>query len=195
VVFVLKISPREAEMAAELRDTAPNLDGDNWHEAYNAICDYYRLALFNALYCGKRLGRAGAANLSLEVSIAILASVVAGLTALKDTLIGQFWLTVLAIAAAVLAAIKPVLRLSDSAAKYAGQHGGYKDIYLAYQDLVAFIRVEKRVTVAAWREHEALSKRYRALAVSSDPNPPAKFREALKAEVEQQIPLESLRIT
>jgi hypothetical protein len=191
----LKISPREAEMAAELRETVPNLDGDNWHEAYNAICDDYRLALFNALYCGKRLGRVGAANLSLEVSIAILASVVAGLTALKDPMIGQFWLTILAIAAAVLAAIKPVLRLSDSVAKYAGQHGGYKDIYLAYQDLVAFIRVEKRVTVAAWREHEALRKRYRALEVSSDPNPPAKFRESLKAEVEQQIPLESLRIT
>ena len=181
-------------MAAELRETVPDLEGEKWRDAYDTICDYYRLALFNSLYCGKRLGRASAANLALEISIAILATIVAGLTALKDPLVGPTAITLMAVATAVLSAIKPVLRTGDSVAKYAGQHGGYKDIFLAYQDLIAFIRVEKRVTVSAWREHEALSRRYRALAVASDPNPSAKFREALKQEVELQIPVKHLKI-
>jgi hypothetical protein len=182
-------------MAAELRESVPDLEGEKWRDAYDTICDYYRLALFNSLYCGKRLGRVSAANLALEISIAILASIVAGLSALKDhPLVGPTGITLMAVAAAVLSAIKPVIRIGDSVAKYASQHGGYKDIYLAYQDLVAFIRVEKRVTAAAWREHEALSRRYRALAVAGDPNPSAKFREALKREVELQIPVEHLRI-
>lgn len=181
-------------MAAELRGTVPNLDGDNWQEAYNTICDYYRLALFNSLYSGKRLTLASKANLSLEIAVAILASVVAGLTTLKIPIVDPIWPTTMAIATAALAAIKPVLKLSDAVGRYATQHGGYKDIYLAYQSLIAFIRVEKRVTEAAWREHEALSGRYRTLSVSSDPNPSDGHRDKLKREVERQIPVGSLRI-
>jgi hypothetical protein len=181
-------------MAAELRENGPDLSGTNWHTAYDAICDNYRLALFNALYCGKRQARASAGNLALEVLIAMLASAVAGLTALKNPLVEPAWVSVLALLAAALAAIKPVLKLSDSAAKYAGQHGGYRDIYLSYQELVSFVQIERRVTLLAWREHEALSKRYRALAVSSDPNPSAKVRAALQEQVERQIPVDTLRI-
>lgn len=181
-------------MAAELKETLPNLDGDNWQEAYNTICDYYRLALFNALYNGKRLAWTSKSNLSLEVALAVLTSIVAGLTALKTPIVDPIWPTTLAIGTAALAAIKPVLKLSDAIGRYSSQHGGYTDIYLAYQSLVAFIRVEKRVTAAAWREHESLSSKYRALAVSSDPNPSDKYRERLRQEVERQIPAEGLRI-
>src|ERR1700687_3669461 len=98
-------------MAAELRESVPDLEGEKWRDAYDTICDYYRLALFNSLYCGKRLGRSASANLALEISIAILASIVAGLTALKDPLVGLTGITLMAVAAAVLSAIKPVLRL------------------------------------------------------------------------------------
>jgi hypothetical protein len=181
-------------MAVELRGTEPNLEGDNWHEAYSIICDYYRLALFNALYCGKRQAKMSAANLCLEISIAVLASLVAALTALKSPLIDSLWTSLMAVAVAVLASIKPVMKLSDSAARYASHHSGYKDIYLGYQDLVSVIRMERRVVIAAWREHEALSKRYKALAVASDPNPSDKRRKLLKDEVERQIPLSSLQI-
>ena len=182
-------------MAAELKDSVPDLDGEKWREAYDTICDYYRLALFNSLYCGKRLASTSVCNLALEISIAILAAIVATMTALKDPITVPWWLMFsIAAAAAVLSGIKPILKLGDSAAKYAAQHGSYRDLYLAYQDLVAFIRIEGRVTAVAWREHETLTKRYRALAVSSDPNPSVRYREALKREVEMQIPVANLRI-
>jgi hypothetical protein len=181
-------------MAAELREIEPNLEGDRWYDAYDIICDYYRLALFNALYCGKRQRWTSAANLGLEISIAILASLAAALTTLKTPIIPVNWTYMLTIVVAVLAAAKPVLKLGDAVARYASHHGQYKDIYLGYQDLVSVIRVERRVTNAAWREHVALSKRYRALAVASDPNPSDKRRRLLKEEVERQIPTASLQI-
>lgn len=181
-------------MAAELRDSAPDLAGEKWREAYDTICSTYRSALLNTLYCGKRQALMSTYNLTLEISIIIVAAIVTALSALKEPTIAPWLMITTAGGATVLAGLKPVLRLGDATARYAVQHGGYRELYLAYQDLVSVIRVEGRVTAAAWREHEALSRRFRALEATSDPNPPLKYRQALQREVEMQIPVEDLRI-
>lgn len=180
-------------MAADT-DSAPDLAGEKWREAYYAICNSYRSALLNALYCGKRQMLMSTYNLTLEISIIIVAAIVTVLTAWKELTIAPWLMISTAGAATVLSGLKPVLRLGDKTARYAVQHGGYRELYLAYQDLVALIRVEGRVTVAAWREHEALSRRFRALEATSDPNPSLKYRQALQREVDMQIPVEDLRI-
>jgi hypothetical protein len=160
-------------MAADPRESALDLGGENWRDAYDIICEYYRLALFNSLYCGRRLRWLSAANLLLEIAIAVLASVVAGLTALKAQLDpSPILVACLALATAVLSASKPVLRLGDAATRYAGQHSGYRDVYLAYKDLVGLVRVQKRVTAPTWEQHEVLSKRYRALDTAGDATHP-----------------------
>jgi hypothetical protein len=179
--------------AAELRDSAPDLDGEKWREAYDTICSTYRSALLNTLYCGKRQARMSAYNLILEISIVVMAAIVTALT-VKESAIAPWLMISTAGAATVLSGLKPVLRLGDATARYAVQHGGYRELYLAYQDLVSVVRVEGRVTAAAWREHEALSRRFRALEATSDPNPSVKYRQALQREVEMQIPVEDLRI-
>lgn len=178
---------------ASKSQTTPELDDRNWHSAYIAICEVYRLALFNALYTGKRLTRVSRENTILEVSVAVLTAVVAGLALLK---LGDdvMWAKGFAVAAAIVAAVKPVLQLNKAVLKYASQHAGYLDIYYGYKELVARVQVEGRVTQNIWREHENLNKRYRDLAINSDPDPSLKFREALRAEVDREIPAESLRI-
>ena len=172
----------------------PALDGEGWRPAYRAICDTYRRALFNANYNGRRLRSLNRANLALELGAAILApSGIAGLTILKSS-IDPLWSTLVATSGALLAAVKPILQLGKKAQRYSVQHAAYLDVYLAYRAVVERIQVAGRVTPESWRHHETLRARYQALARESDPNPSDRVRDALKAEVERQIPTDSLRI-
>ncbi|MCW5738165.1 MAG: hypothetical protein KIS73_28850 [Enhydrobacter sp.] len=185
-------SPRRQR--PQLNDHVPRLDGESWREAYDAICDNYRLALLNALYCGKRRGQMENWNLAFEIVIAVGTVISAGLIAQKVDFVPSAMPPLFAMLIAAIAATKPVLRLAARGGKYAGQEGGFRGIYFDYRHLVEDIRLNGRVTQVSWQEHIRLRERYESLAVTGDPNPSMKLRTALREDVERQLPVESLRI-
>jgi hypothetical protein len=184
---------RERAASSARVQPAPDLSGDRWRKAYDIICEVYRLALHNAFYNGNRLSRVSRQERLLEVVVAVLAAAVAGLALLKLPQ-DLWWPKVLALTAAVVAVLKPALQLNKSVSTYAARHAAYTDVYLAYKELVSRIQLDGRVTVETWHTHEVLNKRYHVLELDSDPDPPPKVQQALRAAVQKVIPVESLRI-
>lgn len=181
-------------MAATPKNPEINLEGNNWHVVYGAICDNYRLARFNAKYCGRRLQRARRANLALEIFTAIAAVVTAAYASGKFFPVNQTLMTGLTICVAMLAAIKPLINLNNAVVRYARQHENYRDIDLSYRQLIESARAEGRVTLAMWRKHQILNEQYRQTEKKSDPNPSDRVRKKLQAEVDKEIPLKNLEI-
>jgi hypothetical protein len=156
------------------------------------VYEAYRTSLMNMKYYGWKLKVAKRINTSVELLIALAAaSSVSGWTIWSTVTGGAIWSVIGAIAA-VLAAAKPFFPLTDNISNYSKLWAEHNSNYLSLKDLVQRISIHQIYSPTMEQEFEQYAKRHRELAVHDDPNPSKRLIERFFAEVNLQIPPESL---
>lgn len=117
----------------------------------------------NAKYYARKLEWLKRTNTSIDVVVAIVASAAfAGLAIWKSTIGANVFSVFLGIAA-VLSALRPVLRLPDKIDRYSKLHYGYLEVFYRIQSLIADMRIAGRVTDGHRAKASDLAERFRAL--------------------------------
>jgi hypothetical protein len=161
----------------------------------STVYEAYREALLKVKYSGYKLKWSKRINLYAEIVVAI--STASGISgwAIWHTPGGETLWTFIAGAAAVIAAIKPLFRFSDNISTYSKLYSGYLVNYIALKNLVNRIANEHGFSREMEQEFEDLTRRYSELAETealNEPGPSKKLRAKLWAEVNVEIPQQSL---
>lgn len=94
--------------------------------------------------------------------------------------------------AAVLSALRPVLRLADKIDRYSKLHYGYLEVFYRIQSLIADMRIAGRVTDGHRAKASDLAERFRALELEGDAYQNQSKLLKLQDEVEVAIPSDQL---
>lgn len=152
----------------------------------------YRTSLLNVKYYGYKLKWATRFNLFAEITIAVTSAGGVSGWAIWSTKGGaSIWATVVGLAA-LLAVLKPILPLSRNISTYSKLHAGHTSNFLALKDVAESMAIEKRFTREMSREFDHTRKRHREMAAHDEPAPSTKLLERFQAEVNSQIPVDSL---
>ncbi len=111
-----------------------------------------------------------------------------------QTLAGGAFVTVLVGVAAVIAAIRPVLKMSEQIDRSSRLHYGWGKIHYEIGDLLADIRRHDGITPSHQPTIVDISERYKALSLEDDPGPDRTLREKFQLEVSAEIPADRLWI-
>ena len=154
--------------------------------------DQYRTALMNAKYYASRVVWLKRSNTICDVVVAISASAsFAGLAVWKMG-IGNLTFSVLLGIAALVSALRPILRIADKLDRYSKLHYGYLEIYYRIEALVSEMRTSGHVTAEQIAQATELSERFRALELEGDAYQQTKKLLRYQDEIELSIPAERL---
>lgn len=160
------------------------------------VYDNYRTARLNVKYYSARLAKLERINTSLDVIVAIAApsSALSGLFFLKTTEGAFVWQCIAAISA-IVALVKPFLKLGQKIKFYDQTLSGYRALDYDLNEIVMKIRSDDSYSSTSKRMFESAIKKMRVLAT----NPPEntqdkKLIEKLVVEVNKEIPTSSLYI-
>ena len=170
------------------------MDNKN-HPVYD-VYDLQRTVSLNIKYYGLRLRRVERQNFWIEVLLAITApsSAIAGMW-FTNSPEGQTTWEVLTAVAAILAVIKPFLKLQSRIKRYEQVLSGYRTIFSDIEELVHQIRVDKEYSKASKKIFDSALKKKRALLQSSPESTSDKaLAEQCMNEVNREIPVETLYI-
>jgi hypothetical protein len=156
------------------------------------IYDKYRTSLLNVKYYGHKLIWAQRFNLYMELVIAVSACSGVSGWAIWGREGGALVWSLIAGAAALLAAIKPVLPLAKNISTYSKLYGGYNSNYLALKDLVERIAIYQNLSKEIEEEFDRVCKQHRDLAMDDDPKPSTRLIVRFVKEVNSQIPTSQL---
>ncbi len=167
------------------------------------IYDIYRHAALSAKYYAMKLKRARRTSNALEVLIAVGATCGAGQTALATAAqqLGippdvAYWLTAAAMGssafAALLAGVKPFLKLDQRIEHCAGQTSGYRGVFGELERIVFEIKLKQAIDPAVVIAFDGARSRFAELEKADDPHVPEAVLNAIKDKVNREIPPESL---
>ena len=158
------------------------------------IYNSYRTALLNRKYYGERLNFFQKANFWMEILIAVGAAGSSGIAGLAiwGTITGQYaWLGVSA-TATVLGVLKPIFQLGRHIEKCTNAHAGHTNVYFDLRAIVEDIEVSKALPPKLVEKYQSIRKRIINLGGLDDPKPRKNLIRKLQAEVNSEIPPESL---
>ena len=154
--------------------------------------DHYRTALMNAKYYARRLEWYKAINTWADVVVALATSSgFAGLAIWKNPIGANFSSALLA-ASALVAALRPIFRLSDRIDRYGKLQYGYLELYYRIDALISEMRSMDHVTEEHRQKASELAERFRALELEGDAYQNPQKLLSIQDEVEQALPAAQL---
>jgi hypothetical protein len=156
------------------------------------LYDFYRTALMNAKYYGRKLQMLKRVALVIDIATALAASgAFAGLAVWKGDIGKNVFSLVLGLTA-VLAAVRPVLQLPDKIGRCSKLSYGYMEVFYRIQILTAEIRAAGRVAPEHLQRVTDVMDRFRALELEGDAYQNPKRLLKYQDEVDVAIPVERL---
>lgn len=167
------------------------------------IYDVYRHAALSAKYYAMKLKQARRTSNTLEVLIAVGATAGAGQTALAAAAqqLGippdaAYWLIAAAMGsggiAAVLAGVKPFLKLDQRIEHCASQTSGYRGVVSEFERIAFDIKVKRAIDQTVVSAFDGARGRFVELEKGDDPHVAESVLNAIKEKVNREIPPESL---
>lgn len=153
--------------------------------------DAYRTELLNRLYYGHRLATVRRWNYALEVGLAVGTSSAIGAWTIWQGEWNSVWATI-AGAAALLAILKPILRLPTQIERYSKLFVEHGVLFYELGTLVRDVTIRRFVTPEIEGAYRRLQQRIRGLSVDDDPIVGKRLRDRCREEVLAEIPVESL---
>jgi hypothetical protein len=158
------------------------------------IYNNYRTTLLNRKYYGARLNTYQKFNTIFELLIAIGAAGSGGVAGLAiwGSISGQYaWLGISGIAT-ILGVIKPVLQLGQKIENYTKLYTGHSRIYLELKSMVEDIEILRTIPSNIKERYESIRKEIVELGGIDDLSPDKTFIKKLQADVNEEIPPDSL---
>lgn len=161
---------------------------------YDRIYDLYRNCILNELYYGHRLNLFSRTGFWLEV-VVVIGSGTSGVSGwiiwTEYQSFAALW-ALIAAAATLIAALKPVLQTDARIKRYSQLFSAYRQLALSMHMVVDEIREAGGVSRETDREIDRIRVRYRNLSVDDDPRPNPKLVERLQGEVNKRVPAATL---
>lgn len=153
------------------------------------IYDNYRDVLLSSDYYACRLVYLKRCNLYYEIILALGASggLVAGWYIWKTSYGQPVWASFSGVAA-VLAILKPILKISEEVGRYSKLYTGYADLAYDYKQLVNKIKIKGGISEELRREAVSAEKRFKSLSVDDDPRPSEKLLRKCQQAIKQRVP-------
>lgn len=160
----------------------------NLHRLKN-IYDNYREVRLSRDYYACRLVYYKRYNRLYEIVLALGASgsVAAGWYIWK-TSYGQAVWGGFSGAAAILAILKPILKISEEVERYSKIHIAYADLTYDYKKLVDNIKVKGGIPEELVADVTSAEKRLKELSLADDPNPSEKLRRECQDKIKKVVP-------
>jgi hypothetical protein len=156
---------------------------------FDNVYDLYRDCMLNELYYGHRLKLFGRIALWLEIII-VIGSGTSGVSGwiiwTKYPASAALW-GIIAGAATLFAAIKPVLQTDAKIKRYSALFSGYRQLALSMKMVVEGINEAGGIPNELSKEIDRIRARYRTLSVDDDPRPDASFVESLQGEINRRV--------
>lgn len=160
----------------------------------NELYDQYRTAMLNRIYYGTRLANFKRWNLAHEIAIAIgTSSALAAWAIWKTDTGGKVWAIITGLAT-ILAILKPILQLSKQIERYSKLFAGHGDVLFDLEALIRKVRSTKEVTKEMENNFNQALSRIKTLAPQDYPKPSRELLNRCYAEVNKQVPANSLWI-
>jgi len=154
--------------------------------------DFYRTSLMNARYYARRLHAFKIGNLVADVVVALTASAAfVGLVVWRSDE-GTWLLATLVATSAIISALRPVLRVSDTIDRYSKLHYGYLELFYRIESLVSEMRSVERIDEDHLHRATELSDRFRALELEGDAYQNQKKLLKDQEDIERTIPADRL---
>jgi hypothetical protein len=157
---------------------------------FDNVYDLYRNCMLNELYYGHRLRLVGKIAFWLEVII-VIGSGTSGISGwiiwTKYPASAALW-GIIAGAATLLAALKPVLQTDAKIKRYSVLFSDYRQLALSMKMVVERINEESGIPNELGNEIDRIRARYLTLSVDDDPRPDASFVESLQGEINRRAP-------
>jgi len=158
------------------------------------LYDQYRTAMLNRIYYGARLANFKRWNLAHEIAIAIGTSSALAAWAIWQTDTGvKVWAIITGLAA-ILSILKPILQISKQIERYSKLFAGHGDVLFDLEALIIKVRNTKEITKEIENIFKQSLSRIKTLAPQDDPKPIRKLLNQCYAEVNKQVPADSLWI-
>ncbi|MGI4829836.1 MAG: hypothetical protein ACRYFU_16820 [Janthinobacterium lividum] len=156
------------------------------------LYDEYRSCLMNAKYYGRHLSHLKLAALFSDILVVLgTSSAFAGLAIWKNHVGANVWSAVLAMSV-LIAALRPILKITDQIDRYAKLQYGYLEVFYRLQSLTGDIRDAGGMNHDLQLRATELDDRYRALEMEDDAYQNPKKMLKAQDEVERSIPSDSL---
>ncbi len=156
------------------------------------LYDLLRTARLNAKYYGELVSNLQRWNLGVDIAIAIgTSSTLAGVAIFK-TDSGRVALSIVAAVAVLLSIVKPILNLSKRVERASKLWGGYNTLFNTLRRAAVRIATTGCVDDDCRQIIKDAQDRMDALSGDDDPRPNPKVLQRIQAEVNLEIPAESL---
>lgn len=173
----------------------PTLEPKEASQQLELIYDEYRTACLNTLYYAHRLKTYQQINFWMETTIAIGAWITAGaagFTLVKESKVGNYFWTFIALLSALLAVVKPIAKLAEDIEKYSKLWGSYNRLYHSFRILVQDIQAARSVTTEQIDLFKKLRQQSTEYVEADDRSPDRGLVKRLQEQVKQQIPASAL---
>lgn len=163
------------------------LDQNRLNSDLKWLYDRYRTAHYNALYYGERLSSERKKNRYIEITVAFTTPGAIGGVAIFG--VGENdWIVLLGIVASILAAIKPILNISDNIQRYTRLFNSYKEIVSELKLLVEKVRSDQDFTDEARYRFASQAKKMGDLDALDDPKMDAVREKRCYDKVNEMFP-------
>jgi hypothetical protein len=157
-----------------------------------ALYSFYRTVLMNEKYYGYQLQFYKRWNRYSEIAVAVATSASIGAWKFWQTDVGREAWLVIASVATVVAVLKPILQLSKEIERYSKLHIGYCGLYFDLSALVDEVKVAGAFTREMMKEQKQAYERHKNLSLQLDGKESDRLVRKCMAEVNRQIPKETL---
>jgi hypothetical protein len=156
------------------------------------LYDLYRNCLTKSKYYGHRLKLYKRAGTTMDILIALAASSAFTGQAIMKTQIGLNFVSFLLLASAVMAVIRPILKIGEGIDLYSKLYYAYTDLFYRIESLNDDIRRENALTKIHQKKASDIFDRYRDLELQNDPAENVKQMGKYQDEVDKAIPSDTL---
>jgi hypothetical protein len=162
---------------------------DTNRDRLKRIYTNYRLAAMSREYYACRLSRFKQWNLGFEIVLAIGASSSAvAVWYIWKAQVGQLIWALISGLAAVLAILKPILRLPDAIERYSKLHVGYTELAYDYQMVVDEIKAHGGISHEMQEALTSAETRMKKLTMADDPKPSERLLRKCQNSVKRVVP-------
>ncbi len=172
--------------------TATTPDGIDQFELARDINDAYRRARLNMIYYGRQLYWSQRWAIGVDCLIAVGTSATVASLGAMNTPTGRSVLMVLAVVAALLAVLKPVLALPDRIGRQAKLWSAYSGAFHALDRVTSDVRLHDEIRPEFRAAAVAAVEGCTSLSAFEDVNPSRKVIRWARAATEREIPADRL---
>jgi len=156
------------------------------------LYDAYRNCLVKSKYYGNELKKYKRYSITMDIVIALATSSAFTSQAILKTPIGLNFVSLLLLISAVIAVIRPILKIGEAIDVYSKLYYAYTELFYRIESLTDDIRRENQVTQVHQRKAIDIFERYRDLELQNDPGESVKRMGKYQDEVDKAIPADTL---